>query len=120
VVVIVAGYTEEMERFLTVNPGVASRFSRTITFSDYLPQELLRIVEQQAEEHEYRLAPGAAQGLLKYFTAIPKGPAFGNGRTARQTFEAMVERHAGRVAQLPEPNTDDLTLLFAEDLPELP
>ncbi|MFJ4731883.1 right-handed parallel beta-helix repeat-containing protein [Streptomyces sp. NPDC088770] len=120
VVVIVAGYTAEMERFLSVNPGVASRFSRTITFSDYGPDELLRIVEQQAEEHEYRLAPGTAEALLAYFSAIPKGPAFGNGRTARQTFEAMVERHAGRVAQLAEPSTDDLTLLYAEDLPALP
>ncbi|MFF5184430.1 right-handed parallel beta-helix repeat-containing protein [Streptomyces sp. NPDC000345] len=120
VVVIVAGYTAEMERFLTVNPGVASRFSRTITFGDYGPEELLRIVEQQAEEHEYRLAAGTAEALLKYFTEIPKGAAFGNGRTARQTFEAMVERHASRVAQLAEPSTDDLTLLFAEDLPELP
>lgn len=119
VVVIVAGYTAEMERFLSVNPGVASRFSRTITFNDYLPDELLRIVEQQAEEHEYRLGPGAAEALLAYFTAIPKGAAFGNGRTARQTFEAMVERHAGRVAQLAEPSTDDLTLLYSEDLPEL-
>ncbi|MER5602216.1 right-handed parallel beta-helix repeat-containing protein [Streptomyces sp. NPDC002265] len=118
VVVIVAGYTAEMERFLSVNPGVASRFSRTITFSDYGPGELLRIVEQQAEEHEYRLAQGTAQALLKYFTDLPKGPAFGNGRTARQTFEAMVERHAGRVAQVAEPSTDDLTLLYAEDLPE--
>ncbi|WP_161293012.1 right-handed parallel beta-helix repeat-containing protein [Streptomyces sp. SID161] len=120
VVVIVAGYTEEMERFLSVNPGVASRFSRTITFGDYGPEELLRIVEQQADEHEYRLVPSAAEALVKYFTAIPKGPAFGNGRTARQTFEAMVERHASRVAQLPDPTTDDLTLLFPEDLPELP
>jgi len=120
VVVIVAGYTAEMERFLSVNPGVASRFSRTITFSDYGSEELLRIVEQQADEHEYRLAPGAAEALVEYFAAIPKGPAFGNGRTARQTFEAMVERHAGRVAQLAEPSTDDLTLLYAEDLPELP
>ncbi|MGW3954193.1 right-handed parallel beta-helix repeat-containing protein [Streptomyces sp. NPDC004752] len=120
VVVIVAGYTAEMERFLTVNPGVASRFSRTITFGDYGPDELLRIVEQQADEHEYRLAQGASQALLEYLTAIPKGAAFGNGRTARQTFEAMVERHASRVAQLAEPSTDDLTLLYAEDLPELP
>ncbi|MET9497567.1 right-handed parallel beta-helix repeat-containing protein [Streptomyces sp. NPDC006552] len=120
VVVIVAGYTAEMERFLSVNPGVASRFSRTITFSDYVPEELLRIVEQQAEEHEYRLAPGTPQALLAYFTALPKGPAFGNGRTARQTFESMVERHAGRVAQVDEPDTDDLTLLYPDDLPELP
>ncbi|AVV46298.1 right-handed parallel beta-helix repeat-containing protein [Streptomyces sp. ID05-04B] len=120
VVVIVAGYTAEMERFLSVNPGVASRFSRTITFGDYGPDELLRIVRQQAEEHEYRLGPGAAEALLKYFTELPKGPAFGNGRTARQTFEAMVERHASRVAQVAEPSTDDLTLLYAEDLPDLP
>ncbi|MEU3558031.1 right-handed parallel beta-helix repeat-containing protein [Streptomyces fragilis] len=119
VVVIVAGYTEEMERFLSVNPGVASRFSRTIRFGDYGPGELLRIVEQQAEEHEYRLADGTDEALLKYFAEIPKGPAFGNGRTARQTFEAMVERHAGRVAQLPDPSTEELSLLHPEDLPAL-
>ncbi|MFF0064970.1 right-handed parallel beta-helix repeat-containing protein [Streptomyces sp. NPDC005279] len=120
VVVIVAGYTAEMERFLSVNPGVASRFSRTITFSDYVPEELLRIVEQQADDHEYRLGTGTGEALLKYFTALPKGPAFGNGRTARQTFESMVERHAGRVAELTETNTDDLTLLYPDDLPDLP
>ncbi|MFE5614804.1 right-handed parallel beta-helix repeat-containing protein [Streptomyces sp. NPDC056524] len=120
VVVIVAGYTAEMERFLTVNPGVASRFSRTITFSDYVPDELLRIVGQQADEHEYRLADGTGEALRKYFTELPKGPAFGNGRTARQTFESMVERHAGRVAVLADASTDDLTLLYPEDLPELP
>ncbi|MEV7171879.1 right-handed parallel beta-helix repeat-containing protein [Streptomyces sp. NPDC093224] len=119
VVVIVAGYTAEMERFLSVNPGVASRFSRTIAFGDYGPGELLRIVQQQAEEHEYHLAEGTAAALLTYFTELPKGPAFGNGRTARQTFESMVERHAGRVAQLAEPSTDDLTLLFPADLPVL-
>ncbi|WP_405783071.1 right-handed parallel beta-helix repeat-containing protein [Streptomyces sp. NBC_00859] len=120
VVVIVAGYTAEMKRFLGVNPGVASRFSRTITFGDYAPEELLRIVEQQADEHEYRLGEGAPEALLKYFTVLPKGPAFGNGRTARQTFESMVERHAGRVAQFSEMSTDDLSLLFPEDLPDLP
>ncbi|WP_263164185.1 right-handed parallel beta-helix repeat-containing protein [Streptomyces sp. SCSIO ZS0520] len=119
VVVIVAGYTTEMERFLTVNPGVASRFSRVITFGDYSPEELLSIVGQQAEEHEYRLTEGATESVLKYFAAIPKGPAFGNGRTARQTFEAMVERHAGRVAQLAETSTDDLSLLYPEDVPVL-
>ncbi len=120
VVVIVAGYTAEMERFLTVNPGVASRFSRTISFPDYVPEELLRIVRQQAEDHEYRLAEGTAEALLTYFEAVPKGPAFGNGRTARQTFESMVERHAGRVAVLASASTDDLSLLYPEDLPEAP
>ncbi|MFC7217683.1 right-handed parallel beta-helix repeat-containing protein [Streptomyces polyrhachis] len=119
VVVIVAGYTSEMERFLTTNPGVASRFSRTITFGDYSPEELLRIVEQQAGEHEYTLAKPTRKALLRHFAALPKGPAFGNGRTARQTFESMVERHAGRVAQVASPSTDELTLLHPEDLPVL-
>lgn len=118
VVVIAAGYTAEMKRFLAVNPGVASRFSRTITFGDYAPEELLHIVEQQAQEHEYHLSEGANEALLKYFTALPKGPSFGNGRTARQTFEAMVERHAGRVAQLTDPGTEELTLLYSDDLPD--
>ncbi|MFI8849633.1 right-handed parallel beta-helix repeat-containing protein [Streptomyces sp. NPDC053499] len=118
VVVIVAGYTTEMEHFLAANPGVASRFSRTITFGDYAPEELLHIVEQQAEEHEYHLSEGSRQALLGYFARMPKGPSFGNGRTARQTFEAMVERHAGRVAQLPDPSTEDLTLLYPSDLPD--
>ncbi|RFU85076.1 AAA family ATPase [Streptomyces triticagri] len=120
VVVIVAGYTSEMTRFLSVNPGVASRFSRTITFGDYDAGELLSIVGQQADEHEYRLAEGTAEALTKYFTELPKGAAFGNGRTARQVFEAMVERHAGRVAHFDDATTDDLTLLYPEDLPELP
>ncbi|WP_328472311.1 right-handed parallel beta-helix repeat-containing protein [Streptomyces sp. NBC_00448] len=119
VVVIVAGYTAEMERFLASNPGVASRFSRTITFGDYTPGELLQIVEAQATEHEYRLGDDAADALMKYFTAIPKGPAFGNGRTARQTFEGMVERHAVRMAHVEEPTHDELQLLYPEDLPNL-
>jgi parallel beta-helix repeat protein len=120
VVVIVAGYTAEMERFLASNPGVASRFSRTITFGDYTAEELLRIVESQAVEHEYRLDEDTGEALLKYFTAIPKGPAFGNGRAARQVFEAMVEQHAVRLAHVVEPTHEELQLLYPEDLPEVP
>ncbi|RBM24052.1 right-handed parallel beta-helix repeat-containing protein [Streptomyces sp. PT12] len=119
VVVIVAGYTAEMERFLAVNPGVASRFSRTITFGDYSPEELLSILEQQASEHEYDLGEGTRDALLKYFTAMDRGPSFGNGRAARQTFEAMVERHAGRVARLAEPSTEELSVMHPADLPPL-
>ncbi|MFB6891279.1 right-handed parallel beta-helix repeat-containing protein [Kitasatospora sp. NPDC056327] len=117
VVVIVAGYTAEMERFLTANPGVSSRFSRTITFPDYSAGELLEIARAQCAEHEYALADATERALLDHFAAIERGPTFGNGRTARQVFETMVERHAVRVAHLPDPSTEDLQLLVPADLP---
>ncbi|MEY9965061.1 Holliday junction resolvasome RuvABC ATP-dependent DNA helicase subunit/nitrous oxidase accessory protein NosD [Streptacidiphilus sp. MAP12-16] len=117
VVVIVAGYTVEMERFLASNPGVASRFSRTVTFSDYSASELLEITRRQASEHEYALADDTAEALLEHYAVIPKGPSFGNGRTARQVFETMVERHAVRLAQVAELTTEQLQLLLPEDLP---
>ncbi|MFE1317499.1 right-handed parallel beta-helix repeat-containing protein [Kitasatospora phosalacinea] len=117
VVVIVAGYTAEMERFLAANPGLSSRFSRTVTFPDYTADELLDIARAQAAEHEYRLADATEAALLGHFTAIDRSTGFGNGRTARQVFETMVERHASRVAHLPSPTTEDLQLLVPADLP---
>lgn len=117
VVVIVAGYTAEMERFLSSNPGVSSRFSRTIAFPDYTDAELLAIARTQAVEHEYQLAEATEQALLGHFATLHRGPSFGNGRTARQVFETMIERHAMRVAQLPDPSTEDLQLLVPADLP---
>jgi hypothetical protein len=117
VVVIVAGYTTEMERFLASNPGVASRFSRTVSFADYSAAELVEITRRQAAEQEYELAEATAAALLGHFAVIPKGPSFGNGRTARQVFETMVERHAVRLAQLRDVTTEQLQLLLPEDLP---
>ncbi|MQS15327.1 AAA family ATPase [Streptomyces kaniharaensis] len=117
VVVIVAGYTSEMERFLSANPGVSSRFSRTITFPDYTADELLEIARAQCAEHEYALAEATEGALLHHFTALDRGPNFGNGRTARQVFETMVERHAMRVAHLADPSTEELQLLVPADLP---
>ncbi|MFG3056516.1 right-handed parallel beta-helix repeat-containing protein [Kitasatospora sp. NPDC048239] len=117
VVVIVAGYTAEMERFLSANPGVSSRFSRTITFPDYSADELLEIARSQCAEHEYALAEATEGALLDHFAALERGPNFGNGRTARQVFETMVERHAMRVAHLADPSTEELQLLVPADLP---
>ncbi|MFJ2581977.1 right-handed parallel beta-helix repeat-containing protein [Kitasatospora aureofaciens] len=117
VVVIVAGYTAEMERFLSANPGVSSRFSRTITFSDYTADELLEIARAQCAEHEYALAEATEGALLHHFATLDRGPNFGNGRTARQVFETMVERHAMRVAHLDNPSTEELQLLVPADLP---
>ena len=117
VVVIVAGYTQEMERFLSANPGVSSRFSRTVTFPDYTAGELLEIARSQCAEHEYALAEATEGALLQHFAGLERGPGFGNGRTARQVFETMVERHAMRVAHLADPSTEELQLLVPADLP---
>ncbi|WP_405014214.1 right-handed parallel beta-helix repeat-containing protein [Kitasatospora sp. NBC_01539] len=117
VVVIVAGYTAEMERFLAANPGLSSRFSRTVTFPDYSADELLEIARAQCAEHEYALADATEDALLVHFAALERGPGFGNGRTARQVFETMVERHAVRIAHLDDPSTEELQLLVPADLP---
>jgi SpoVK/Ycf46/Vps4 family AAA+-type ATPase len=114
-VVIVAGYPTEMRRFVDANPGLSSRFTRTLTFDDYSTPELVQIVEQQAAEHDYALAPVARAALLDYFEAAPRGPGFGNGRYARKVFQQMTERHANRVAELTDPSTEELRTLLADD-----
>jgi Holliday junction resolvasome RuvABC ATP-dependent DNA helicase subunit len=116
VVVIVAGYPAEMGRFIASNPGLASRFSRTLTFDDYGPEELTEIVESQCRQHEYQLAPEARSALRAFFAAMDHGPGFGNGRAARQIFQRMTEHQAQRVADLSDPSTDDLLQLAMSDV----
>ncbi|MFF2409212.1 right-handed parallel beta-helix repeat-containing protein [Streptomyces sp. NPDC058092] len=118
VVVIVAGYTEEMDRFLNSNPGLASRFTRHVEFPDYSSDELVTIVRQSAVDNGYECAPGAASALRTYFEAIPRGRTFGNARLARQTLEAMMTRQARRLSAVAAPSLDDLRLLLPEDLRE--
>jgi SpoVK/Ycf46/Vps4 family AAA+-type ATPase len=120
IVVIVAGYPDEMERFIDVNPGLASRFTRTLVFEDYDGAELSRIAEWQARQHEYELPEDTRTALTTYFDALARDERFGNGRTARQTFQRMTESHAHRVADLVAPTTEDLVTLLPGDLPVLP
>ncbi|MFH8476578.1 right-handed parallel beta-helix repeat-containing protein [Streptomyces sp. NPDC018000] len=119
VVVIVAGYPNEMEHFIDSNPGLASRFNRTLLFEDYNTPELVRIVEQHASAHQYNLTDDARGMLHGYFGHMPRDGRFGNGRSARQVFQAMTERQAYRVAEIELPTEDDLVTLCALDVPEL-
>jgi Holliday junction resolvasome RuvABC ATP-dependent DNA helicase subunit len=124
VAVIVAGYPDQMVRFIGVNPGLASRFTRTLTFDDYTSAELVEIVAHQASAHQYELSGPTRAALATFFGAADRGEGFGNGRFARKVFQEMTERHARRIADLlsgaiTTVSTEQLSVLIEEDLPEL-
>jgi ATPase family associated with various cellular activities (AAA)/Right handed beta helix region/AAA lid domain len=120
-VVIVAGYPDQMERFIGVNPGLASRFSRTLTFDDYTADELAEIVGLQAAAHQYELPAPTRAVLVDFFARADRGQGFGNGRFARRAFQEMTERHARRIADELTASTftaEQLSTLLPADLPD--
>ncbi|PBC69602.1 SpoVK/Ycf46/Vps4 family AAA+-type ATPase [Streptomyces sp. TLI_235] len=117
VVVIAAGYSAEMEGFIATNPGLASRFSRTVEFENYAPAELVTILDQHAAQSGYVCAPAVREALLRQFEAVPRGRSFGNGRYARQVLDAMVTRQAGRLSGVARPSAEELRTLLVDDVP---
>ncbi|GLY33778.1 right-handed parallel beta-helix repeat-containing protein [Kineosporia sp. NBRC 101731] len=119
IVVIVAGYSGEMHHFLSSNPGLKSRFSRTLEFVDYTSEELTRIVEMQAAHHEYDITEKTRASLVEYFDAMGRNVGFGNGRVARQLFQTMTERQAARLADtdLSESSNELLQRIDPADIP---
>jgi hypothetical protein len=123
VVVIVAGYPDQMDRFIGANPGLASRFTRTLSFDDYSSSELVEIVAHLAASHQYELLPTTQVALTAFFDRAGRGGGFGNGRFARQVFQEMTERHARRIAEELAVSSgtitpQQLTLLVEVDLPD--
>lgn len=116
VVVIVAGYPKEMQRFVESNPGVASRFPSTISFADYDPDELWGIFQLYAEKAGFTLVDGV-EAAYRRLVPAPRPDAFGNGRWARNVFEEAVTRQALRITALTDPQKDAITQLRPEDLP---
>ena len=98
-VVILAGYTREMETFLTANSGLASRFPNKIEFPDYTAEELLQITHVQAKNKGYRLAESCTQPLLNYYARWQAADArtAGNGRLARNTLEKAIFHQSRRL-----------------------
>lgn len=119
VVVIVAGYPDEMGDLIDANPGLRSRFPKTIVFDDYSTDDLLAIFASMGERSGYATDDEAEAKLRAWFDAQPRDKGFGNGRVARNLFEASVARHASRVVAIEEPSDDDLTTLVAADIPDL-
>ncbi|MDN3354772.1 right-handed parallel beta-helix repeat-containing protein [Actinomadura sp. DC4] len=115
-VVVAAGYSHEMRKFLGSNPGLASRFSRTIEFDNYSTGELVTIVEQMCDQHRFELDEDARVLLSARFEAMVRDESFGNARTARKTFEEMIDRQARRLASTTELTPADLTRLLPADV----
>lgn len=117
-VVILAGYEEPLQRLLDSNPGLASRFPRTIRFANYAAHQLGRIFEGFCTRHAYRLATPARLKLLWGMQAeIEKDSEhFGNAREARNCFEDSLRRHADRIVSLKTVSDEVLETLEASDL----
>ena len=114
-VVILAGYTREMEIFLTANSGLASRFPNKIEFPDYTAEELLQITYVQAKNKGYRLAESCTEPLLGYYARWQESDArtAGNGRLARNTLEKAIFHQSRRLVAEPAAALD---LILPSDL----
>ncbi|RGC65325.1 Stage V sporulation protein K [Micromonospora sp. MW-13] len=116
VVVVVAGYTPNMRTFLAANPGLESRFARTIQFDSYSDDELAEIVERLCRAHHYALEYETRQALVRHFSEMPRNETFGNARVGRQVFEDMLGRQAYRLSNNPQAPDLELARLLPEDL----
>lgn len=115
-VVIVAGYPDEMDDFLDANPGLRSRFGRVVHFPDYTDAELVAIFELLCRGGDYVADDEVRAALEVHLGQAERGRGFGNGRLSRLLFERGVMGHASRVARLSGPSDDELTRLAPADL----
>lgn len=120
IVVIVAGYPQEMQGFLDANPGLRSRFDVVIDFPDYSTDELVSIFDLYLDEFELQLTSAAREKLIAYTAGMERRRGFGNGRAMRNLFNDVVRRHAVWVARNGAIAERDLTLISAEVVPDVP
>ena len=117
-VVIVAGYTDEMKDFINTNPGLQSRFNRYINFPDYSAAELYDIFLMYLRKNQYNISSEGAAYLKKQldFVMEHKDRNFGNARYVRNIFEKSIQCQANRLSKIKNNSAEDLTLLMLEDL----
>ena len=114
--VIAAGYPEEMATLIDANPGLKSRFTRTIHFPDYTTDELVAIFRAMGEANRYQLADEARDRLTALIDAEPRTRGFGNARFVRNVFESAIGHQAERLSSVEHPTDEQLTTLTADDI----
>ncbi|HUM50941.1 MAG TPA: AAA family ATPase [Chitinophagales bacterium] len=116
IVVIIAGYTNEIEQFLNSNPGLRSRFPKYIHFEDYSSEELLYICLVYFSSYEFTLDESANKQLKLVLNEICQNENFGNGRGCRNLVEKIITCQANRIAQIENLNKIDLTTIKKDDI----
>ena len=117
-VVIVAGYSHEMKKFIDANSGLASRFNHYVEFPDYTAKELAAMFRSNAKKSQYTLSADVEK-YLDAFIGIrteKRDRKFGNGRWVRNLFEHAVERQAVRVADIANPTKEQLMTITMKDV----
>ncbi|HOI30061.1 MAG TPA: AAA family ATPase [Melioribacteraceae bacterium] len=121
-IVIAAGYTEEMKAFVASNPGIQSRFSKSITFDDYSPAELMEIVFRSLKNEKKTITKDAEEALNKHFSDLYKNrdKKFGNARIVRNLLDSVKQKMLLRIADIPqEVRTEEkLSTIIIDDIKE--
>ena len=117
-VVIIAGYKDEMKNFMAINSGLESRFNRTVEFPDFTVLELATIFRSTAKKNKYVLSADVDRWLNGYIAMLTKNKskAFGNGRWVRNLFEKTIERQSMRVVELKDPSPEELVTIRMKDV----
>ncbi len=120
-VVIAAGYSAPMARFIASNPGLSSRFTRLIEFADYSGEELYAIFSGMLEKHGYELDDAARPVVQQHFHALHnlRTAEFGNAREVRNTFEKILSKQSVRIAAISKPTKKQLSTIILEDCTDL-
>ena len=120
-VVILAGYTNEIKEFIESNPGLQSRFNRYIQFEDYNADELVLILKSLLKKSHYKIKRDAFEWISEYIRTkvMLKDENFGNARFIRNTFEKIVQFQADRLARQNEISNNDLMIITIDDVNKL-
>ena len=120
-VVILAGYTNEIKEFIDSNPGLQSRFNRYIKFEDYSAEELVEIFRSNLKKSKYRIKRDAFEWMQQYIKrkVTTKDENYGNARFIRNTFEKVVQNQADRLARQSDISNEELTIITIEDVNKL-